>query len=85
MRSNDAKITEIEKALWLGLLDKILEIVTDAQTTRHRQYDVSAEVLNEQHIYKAYEKAFLKFNEKCLDVAKYPCMSCDKLCFKRQR
>ena len=77
MRSNDAKITEIEKALRLGLLDKILEIVTNAQTTRLRQYDVSAEVLNEQHIYKAYEKAFLKLNEKCLDVAKYPCMSCD--------
>ena len=84
VRSNDAKITEIEKALWLGLLDKILEIVTDAQTTRLRQYDVLAEVLNEQHIYKAYEKAFLKFNEKCLDVAEYPCMSCDKLCFKRE-
>ena len=84
VRSNDAKITEIEKALRLGLLDKILEIVTDAQTTRLRQYDVLAEVLNEQHIYKAYEKAFLKFNEKCLDVAKYPCMSCDKLCFERE-
>ena len=40
--------------------------------------------LNEQYIYKAYEKAFLKFNEKCLEVAKYPCMSCDKLCFKRE-
>ena len=33
VRSNDAKITEIEKALRLGLLDKILEIVTIAQTT----------------------------------------------------
>ena len=85
MKSNNAKITEIEKALRLGLLEKILEIATDVQTTRLRQYDVSAEVLNERHIYKAYEKAFLKFNEKCLfDVAKYPCMSCDKLCFKRE-
>ena len=52
VRSNDAKITEIEKGLQLGLLDKVIEIVTDVQTTPLKQYDVSAEVLNEQHIYK---------------------------------
>jgi len=29
---------------------------------------------------RTYKKAFSKFNERCLDVPKYPCISCDKLC-----
>ena len=48
-----------------------------------RLYDVTAEVLNEKSIYETYDKAFSKFNKRCEDVAKYPCISCDKLCFLR--
>ena len=70
-------------ALRYGHLDNILEIVKEARTTRMRQYDVSAQVLDEKSIYETYHEAFSKFNERCEDVAKYPCMSCDKLCFVR--
>ena len=65
-------------------LDKVLDIIKEARSTRIRQYDVSAEVLDEKVIFETYENAFLKFNERCLDVPKYPCISCDKLCFKRE-
>lgn len=65
-------------------LDKIQDIVKEAHTAQMRQYDVSAEVFNEKHIYKTYGQAFSKYNKRCLDVAKFPCISCDKLCFKRE-
>ena len=33
---------------------------------------------------KLIKRVFSKFNERCVDVAKYPCTSCNKLCFKRE-
>ena len=84
LRRNDTKIIEIETALQHGHLEKVLEIVNEARTDRLRQYDVSAEMLIEKHIYKTYKRAFSKFNKRCLDLAKYPCSSCDKLSFERE-
>ena len=81
LRRNNTKITEIETALWHGHLEKVLEIVNEALTDQLRQYDVTAKVLVEKDIYK---KAFSKFNKRCLDLAKYPCISCDKLSFERE-
>ena len=65
----DRRITEIEYALRYGHLDNILEIVKEARTTRMRQCDVSAQVLDEKSIYETYNEAFSKFNERCEDVA----------------
>ena len=84
LRRNDTKIIEIETALQHGHLEKVLQIVNEARTDRLRQYDVSAEVLIEKDIYKTYKRAFSKFNKRCLDLAKYPCSSCDKLSFERE-
>lgn len=84
VRRNNGRIIKIENALRYGHLDKIQDIVKEAHSTRMRQYDVSAGVLNENDIYKTYKQAFSKYNERCLDVAKFPCISCDKLCFKRE-
>ena len=84
VQRNNGRIIEIENALRYGHLDKIQDIVKEAHSTRMRQYDASAGVLHENDIYKTYEQAFSKYNERCLDVAKFPCISCDKLCFKRE-
>ena len=80
---NNTRILEIERALQYGHLDKVLDIVQEARTTRLRQYDVSTSVLNEQDIYETYKKSFSKLYETCQDVPKYPCISCDKLCYQR--
>ena len=76
------KVLEVHE-YYNGHLDKMLNVVQEARAARMRQYEVSAEVLNEKHIYESYEEAFSRFNERCLDIPKYPCMSCNKVCFQR--
>ena len=49
-----------------------------------KQYEVAGEVLNEVQLYEQYKKGFTKYSERCLDLANYPCLSCDKLCYKRE-
>ena len=39
--------------------------------------------MSESQLYEKYKAAYEKFSECCLDFAKYPCISCDKLCYRR--
>ena len=84
VRRHDRKIAEIEHALKCGDLEKISEIAEIAKTSRLRQFDVDHNPLSETQIYEEHKAAYEKFSERCLDVANYPCISCDKLCYRRE-
>jgi len=83
VRRHDRKITEIEHALKHGDLQSILEINDTAKKSRLKQIKIDHHELNETEIYERHKAAYEKFSEKCLDFAKYPCISCDNLCYRR--
>ena len=83
VRRHDRKIAEIEQALQLGQLEKLSEIADTAKKNRLKQFQIEHQPLNEIQIYEQHKAGFEKFSERCLDVAKYPCISCNKLCYRR--
>ncbi|XP_065892428.1 uncharacterized protein [Dysidea avara] len=84
VRRHDRKITEIEHALQHGDLEKLSEITDIAKSNQLRQFQIDNQPLIETQIYEQHKAAYDKFYERCLDVAKYPCISCDKLCYRRE-
>ena len=82
-RRNDNRVSEIEHALKCGDLQSILEITDAAKSKRLRQFQTDHQALNESEIYENHKAAYEKFSARCLDFAKYPCISCDKLCFRK--
>ena len=80
---HDRKIIEIEHALQHGKLDKLSEIANIAKSNPLRHFPIDNQPLSETQIYEQHKAADEKFGERCLDFAKYPCISCDKLCYRR--
>jgi len=74
VRRHDRKIVEIEHALQHGQLEKLSEIADIAKSNRLRQFSTDKQPLNETEIYEQHKAAYEKFSERCLDVAKYPCI-----------
>ena len=76
VRRHDRKIIEIEHALQHGELEKLSEIANIAKSNRLRQFPIDNQPLSETQIYEQHKAAYEKFGERCLDFAKYPCISC---------
>jgi len=75
-RRHDRMIAEIEQALQHRELEKLSEIADIAKKNRLRQFQIDQQPLSETQIYEEHKAGFEKFSERCLDVAKYPSISC---------
>ena len=76
VRRHDRKISEIELALKCGNLEKITEITEIAKRNRLREIESEHHPLCETEIYEQHKEGYERFFERCLDVAKHPCLSC---------
>lgn len=81
---NIEKIDRIDKALNeidIEYLEFECEFTkNNIKTTTHSAVEID---LDEDNIIASHAKAFKAFHRKALDTPSYPCVSCEKLCFRR--
>ena len=83
VRRSDSNLCAIDRALQAGNVDALEDIVKKNKQY-NRKYSVPCNALDESKIRKDFTKAMTLFNERNLEHAEYPCISCTVLCFKRQ-
>lgn len=79
------KLIKLDEALYLGnieILEKIVKITRDKCTFTNID-DKEILTLNEDKIMLKYSKAFTLFTKRSIDVPQFPCLSCEKLCFRK--
>ena len=83
VRRADAKISVLDRALYRGDVSALQNIVKEQKETR-KLYMLGDDILDKSIILKEYDIAFTLYNKKCLEHAEFPCLSCNKLCFKQE-
>ena len=83
VRRSDSNLCAINRALQAGNVDALEDIVKKNKQYS-RKYSVPCNALDESKIKKDFTKAMTLFNERYLEHAEYPCISCTVLCFKQQ-
>lgn len=84
MTSFHEKMLNLEKALTSADLDTLNAIITVAQekvnTYKHRQINT---ILSDEDIISRYSKAFKALTKRSMDTPRYACVSCERLCCKK--
>ncbi|XP_018361467.1 PREDICTED: uncharacterized protein LOC108760158 [Trachymyrmex cornetzi] len=76
---------DLEKALTSADLEILNEIITLAEEKakhmyRHEQTCIS---LSEKEIFSEFKNAFKAYTKRCMDTPRYACVSCERLCYKK--
>ncbi|KYN14475.1 hypothetical protein ALC57_13321 [Trachymyrmex cornetzi] len=79
------KMLDLEKALTSADLEILNEIITLAEEKakhmyRHEQTCIS---LSEKEIFSEFKNAFKAYTKRCMDTPRYACVSCERLCYKK--
>jgi len=84
MTSFYQKMLNLEKALISADLETLNDIITVAQekvnTYKHQQ---TYTILSDEDIISKYSKAFKALTKRSMDTPRYVCVSCERLCFKK--
>jgi len=84
VKRSDAQIIAIDCALQLG--DRLtLEKLNENGGHATKTFSVAYGNIEETKILAQFNLAFTAHYKRCLDLPEYPCMSCTKLCFRRER
>ncbi|XP_066600006.1 putative autophagy-related protein 11 [Prorops nasuta] len=80
----DANLNNLDKALNENDVNVLQEISKEAQENAAAHKEKFTEMnLNEDDIKSQYFLAFKAFTKRSIDIPKWPCISCEKLCFER--
>ena len=82
VRRVDKKLSTLDRALYTGDVCLLQSIVKDQKETR-KCHMVAIDVLDENIILEKYEAAYEVFHSTYTTHAEFPCMSCNKLCFRQ--
>ena len=85
VRKTNTSLNKIDHALETENVTALEEIIKEEkEMKRSNNYSVSCNALDESKIKKDNSIAIKAFNTHNLQLAEYPCISCMKLCFKRE-
>jgi len=78
------KKLNLEKALISADLDTLNDIITSTQEKANMyKYHQSDTILSQEEIISKYTNAFKALTKRSLDLPRYVCVSCERLCYKR--
>jgi len=84
MTSFYQKMLNLEKALISANLETLNDIIIVTQekinTYKHQQ---TYTILSDENIISKYSKAFKALTKRSVDIPRYVCVSCERLCFKK--
>ena len=84
VRKMSASLSKIDHALETKNVAALKEIIKEEKDMKRTNFTVSRDTLDESKIKKDNAIAIKAFNTRNLQLAEYPCISCTKLCFKRE-
>ena len=80
----DNQICSLDQALQAGNLDALHKTVTEQKHNNYTYGGTCSMAIDETKILEKFMNTFVLYNKKCSELAEFPCMSCNKLCFKRE-
>ena len=83
IRRVDKRLSSIDCALTKGDIDDLKEIIKEHKQSKS-SYAVSHDGIDEGKVMEEYSGAMVAFKKRCLELPEFPCMSCNKLCFRRE-
>ena len=84
VKRTDTQVSRIDQALQTGNVDVLREISAE-QKCAYQSFDVGRiSSIDENNVLKTFMKAYVSYKKRCSEFAEFPCMSCNKLCFKRE-
>ena len=83
VRKANTSLSKIDHALETENVTALEEIIKEEKETKEFKFTVSHDALDETKLSKDNAIAIKAFNTRNLQLAEYPCISCMKLCFKR--
>ena len=84
VRRENASLCKIDNALETENVAALEEIIKQEKEMKRFNFTVSRDALDESKLRKDNAIAINAFNTHNLQLAEYPCISCMKLCFKRE-
>ena len=84
VRRTHNHVSHIDQALETGNIELLKQIAIEQKSTYQGSTKEGISTIDESKILETYMNAFVAYNNRCLDCAEFPCMSCNKLCFKRE-
>ena len=84
VKRTDKQMCRIDQALQTGNVEILQQISTEQKSAYQGSNDKSINSIDETKVLKTFMNAFVAFKNRCLECAEFPCMSCNKLCFKRE-
>ena len=83
VRKVNTSLSKIDHALETENVAALEKIIKEEKETKRVKFTVSHDALDETKLSKDSAIAIKAFNTSNLQLAEYPCISCMKLCFKR--
>ncbi|KYN07689.1 hypothetical protein ALC62_01337 [Cyphomyrmex costatus] len=79
------QMLKLEKALCSADLDTLNEIITLAEEKAKRMYrhEQTYTSLSEKEIFSAFKNAFKAYTKRTMDTPRCVCVSCERLCYRR--
>ena len=84
VRRSDSQLCRIDQGLQTGNIELLQKIAAEEKGAYHGSCESSSSVIDESIILKTYMNAFVVYKNRCSEWAEFPCISCTKLCFKRE-
>ena len=78
----DRNLSSLDCALTKGNVTVLEQIVKEHKQSKS-SYAVCDDGIDESKVMEEYSAAMVAFKKRCLDLPESPCMSCSKLCFRR--
>ena len=83
IRQIDQKLSSLDCALTNGKINDLEEIVKEHKQNKN-YFDFAEDSLDESKVMEEYKCAMIAFRKRCIDLPEFPCMSCNKLSFRRE-
>ena len=84
VKRTDKQVCQIDQALQTGNIKLLQQISTEQKSVYQASNESCSNTIDENKILETFMNAFVAYKKRCLELAEFPCMSCNKLCFKRE-
>ena len=84
VKRTDKQMCRIDQALQTGNVEILQQISTEQKSAYQGSNETSINSIDETKVLETFINAYVAFKNRCSECAEFPCMSCNKLCFKRE-
>ena len=84
VKRTDKQMCRIDQALQTGNVEILQQISTEQKSAYQGSNETSINSIDETKVLETFINAYVAFKNRCSECAEFPCMSCNKLCFKHE-